>query len=129
MSEKNRLITIVLEVADLDRSVALYRDGFGIELEMPDEHRVSDRWIGGRHSALSWSKGAFLHFALYQAKGEDRTTGVQIAFGVEDLNAAHTMALNAGATLIHAPRAEPWGMTSRYYDFDRNVVSLTQIRN
>ena len=126
MAEKNRLVTIILEVADLDRSVALYRVGFGLELEMPDEHRVDDRWIGGKHSALSWSKGAFLHFALYQAKGKERTTGVQIAFGVEDINAAHAQALRAGATLIHTPRSEPWGTTSRYYDFDGNVVSLTQ---
>jgi predicted enzyme related to lactoylglutathione lyase len=126
MADKNRLITVVLEVADLDRSVALFRDGFGLELEMPEEHRLDDRWIGGRHSALSWYKGAFLHFALYQAKGKQRTTGVQIAFGVDDLIAAHAKALVAGATLIHAPRSEPWGATSRYYDFDGNAVSLTQ---
>lgn len=126
MADKNRLITVVLEVADLDRSVALYRDGFGLELEMPDEHRTDDRWIGGKHSALSWTMGAFLHFALYQAKGKERTVGAQIAFGVDDIGAAHARALLAGATLIHAPRSEPWGTTSRYYDFDGNVVSLTQ---
>lgn len=72
------------------------------------------------------SAGAFLHFAFYQAKGSVRTTGTQVGFVVDDVTTAHAKAMAAGAMLIHEPRPEPWGPTSRYHDFDGNVVSLTQ---
>lgn len=126
MAAPPRLITLVLEVADLDRSARLYRDGFGVALHDPDEHATNDRWIGGRHAALSWREGAFMHFALYQAKGEARSTGAQVGFDVDDIDAAHAQALAAGALLIHAPRDEPWGRTARYHDFDHNIVGLTE---
>jgi predicted enzyme related to lactoylglutathione lyase len=125
MNESNRLILLVLEVADLERSTALYRDGFGLDLHV-DDHGGDDRWVSGVHASTSWSAGAFLHFALYRAKGTVRTTGAQVGFAVNDVTTAHAKAMAAGATLIHEPRAEPWGATSRYHDFDGNVVSLTQ---
>lgn len=124
-----RLTTVVLEVSDLDRAAALYRDGFGLDLHESDhhggEHGEDDRWTSGRHCAISWEDGAFLHFALYQAKGEE-TSRAQIAFTVPDVDAALTRALAAGAELVHRPRAEPWGRSARVRDFDGNVIELTQ---
>ncbi len=125
MAAAPRLNAVVLEVADLDRSAALYRHGFGIDLHDGDDHQAGDRWISGRHAALSWRDGAFLHFALYQAKGVEHATGAQVGFHVDDIDAAHALALAAGAVLIHAPRDEPWGRTARYRDFDHNIISLT----
>ncbi len=125
MTAAPRLVTVVLEVADLDRAAALYRDAFGIDLRESDDHQADDRWMGGRHAALSWPAGAFLHFSLYQARSEECASGVQVGFHVDDLEAAHERALAAGAFLIHGPRDEPWGRTARYYDLDRNIVSLT----
>lgn len=121
-----RLNALILEVADLDRSAALYRDGFGIDLHQDEEgHVAGDRWIGGRHAATSWTDGAFLHFALYEAKGDVPSRAAQVGFAVHDIEAAHTRAIAAGAILVHPPREEPWGATARYFDFDGNVVSLT----
>lgn len=122
----NRLIAVVIEVADLDRSAALYRDGFGVPLKPPDDHHGKDRWVSGRHCATSWTEGAFLHFAIYEAKTEERTTHVQISFEVGDLATAHATAVGAGAVVIHEPRAEEWGRSARYRDFDGNVIDLTQ---
>jgi catechol 2,3-dioxygenase-like lactoylglutathione lyase family enzyme len=34
----NRLVAVVIEVTDLERSAALYRDGFGVPLKDPDDH-------------------------------------------------------------------------------------------
>ena len=57
MDNRSRLVTVVLEVADLERSVRLYRDGFGLALELSDhqgaEHGQDDRWISGAHGATS----------------------------------------------------------------------------
>lgn len=118
-----RLVAVVIEVTDLERSERLYREAFGLDLHASAH---DDRWIGGAHAALSWADGAFLHFALYQAKGGSRTRGAQIGFAVEDLEAAHARALAAGAELVHAPRAEPWGHSARYRDYDGNIIELTQ---
>jgi predicted enzyme related to lactoylglutathione lyase len=120
-----RLVTVVLEVADLDRSEALYREAFGLDLHR-SLHDGDDPWIGGAHAALSWTEGAFIHFALYESRGGGRTTGAQIAFAVEDIEAAHARAVGAGADVLHAPRDEPWGRSARYRDPDGNVVELTQ---
>jgi 4-carboxymuconolactone decarboxylase len=125
----NRLVTVVLEVADLERSARLYRDAFGLDLHLSDheggEHGSDDRWISGAHAALTWTDGAFLHFALYQATGEP-TRGAQLSFRVDDIRLAHDRAVTAGAEVAHEPRAEPWGTSARYRDPDGNVIELTQ---
>jgi predicted enzyme related to lactoylglutathione lyase len=124
MAKHGRLVAVILEVSDLDRSVALYRDAFGIELH-PGDNGVDDRWIGGRHAEISWRDGAYFHFALYPAK-ERPTSGAQITLSVDDIESAHLTAVAAGARVLHEPRTEPWGRSGRYEDLDGNVVELTQ---
>ena len=120
-----RPVLVVFEVADLGRSVALYRDGFGIDLHVGD-HGGDDRWTSGRHGSYSWRDGAYFHFALYEAKTDERSTGAQLGLSVDDIEAGHAQAVAAGAEVIHPPRPEPWGATARYRDPDGNIVSLTQ---
>ncbi len=109
-------------------SARFYRDLIGLDLHTgADNQAAGDRWISSEHSALSWNNGAFLHFALYQSKGEV-TRGAQVGFACDDLAAAHARIAAAGALVIHPPRPEPWGETARYGDPDGNVVSLTQSR-
>jgi predicted enzyme related to lactoylglutathione lyase len=126
MTEHNRLVAVVIEVADLDRSAALYRDAFGIPLNPPDDHGGDDRWVSGQHCATSWTDGTFLHFALYEAKTADRTTSVQISFEVPDVDVAHATAVAAGAVVVHEPRPEQWGRSARYRDLDGNVIELSE---
>lgn len=125
-----RLNLVVLEVADVDRSCTLYTDAFGLDLHVDDhegaEQGDGDRWISGRHAACTWKDGASMHFALYEAKAEGPSHAAQIGFAVDDIDVAHARAVAAGAAVIHAPRDEPWGPTSRYRDPDGNIVSLTQ---
>ena len=126
MTERpNRLVAVVLTVSDLDRAVALYQNGFGLDLHL-DDHEGDDRFTSGRHAATSWTDGAFMHFALYATKDGTATNRTQIAFRVADLDAAHARAVAAGARVAHEPKAQPWGRSARYYDFDDNVIELTQ---
>jgi predicted enzyme related to lactoylglutathione lyase len=124
MSERRRIVAVILEVADLDRSTKLYREAFGLELH-PGDNEVDDRWTGGRHAELSWREGAYLHFALYPAKGQP-TSGAQISLAVVSIDGAHAQAVQAGARVLHNPRPEPWGRSARYEDLDGNVIELTQ---
>jgi predicted enzyme related to lactoylglutathione lyase len=122
-----RLVTVVLTTTDLDRAVALYREGFGLDLHLGD-HEGDDQWTSGRHAALSWREGAFLHFAIYESKDGSSTTRAQLAFDVDDIGAAHERAIAAGAEVLHAPKAQPWGTSARYRDPDGNTIELTQRR-
>jgi predicted enzyme related to lactoylglutathione lyase len=125
MADSTRPALIVLRVADIDRSAALYREAFGVDLHDGD-NGGQDPWLGGRHAEISWREGAYLHFALFPAGQGGPTSGLEIGFLVDDIGAAHARALAAGAELLHAPRPEPWGATARYCDLDGNTVSLTQ---
>ena len=124
MAENTRLVAVILEVSDLDKSAALYRDAFGLDLH-PGDNGVEDRWIGGRHAEISWRQGAYLHFALYRAK-ERPTTGAQVSLRVDNIDEAHAQAVRAGARVVHEPRTEPWGRSGRYEDLDGNIIELTQ---
>jgi hypothetical protein len=74
MTESNRLTAIILEVSDLERSAVLYRDAFGLDLHAGSYNQMGDdRWTSGAHTAYSWHDGAYLHFALYQAKTRQST--------------------------------------------------------
>jgi predicted enzyme related to lactoylglutathione lyase len=125
VAEGNRVVALVIEVSDLERSAKLYREAFGVALKPADDHEGDDRWTSGRHCATSWTEGAFLHFALYEVK-EAATRNAQIAISVVDLDAAHRTALEAGAELLHGPKSQPWGRSARYRDPDGNVIELTQ---
>jgi predicted enzyme related to lactoylglutathione lyase len=125
MGEPNRLVAVVIEVADLDKSLQLYRDGFGLDLHVGD-HQGGDRWTSGRHAATSWTAGEFVHFALYASKDGTATRRAQIGFRVDDLDAAHERATSVGVEVVHGPEAQPWGRSARYRDCDGNVIELTQ---
>jgi lactoylglutathione lyase len=120
-----RLSLVLLEVADLERSLHFYRDLLGLPLHLAKHDTGDDRWISGAHAAVSWNGGSFLHFALYRSKGVV-TRDVQIGFPTEELDEAHRRLVAAGVVVDHPPRDEPWGRTARYRDPDGNSVSLTE---
>jgi predicted enzyme related to lactoylglutathione lyase len=120
-----RLVAVVLTVSDLERAVHLYGDVIGLDLHV-DDHDGDDPWTSGRHAATSWAEGAFMHFALYETKDGKVTSGAQIAFRVADIWAAHERAVSAGVEVVHEPKPQPWGRSSRYLDHDGNIIELTQ---
>lgn len=125
MGEDSRLVTVVLVVSDLDRSVELYSLAFGLDLRVSD-HAGDDTWTSGRHAAKSWTQGEFIHFALYETKDGQHTTAAQVAFRVADLDETHRRAVAAGADVVHPPKAQPWGRSARYRDPDGNIIEITQ---
>ena len=115
-----RLAFVALRVRDLDASARFYREAIGVPL----------REAGGEteesHREYSWTDGAYLHFALFPAQPGAETAKVELAFLVDDLDAAHARALAAGAQMESSPRDEPWGRTAGYRDPDGNLIALTE---
>lgn len=118
-------MTVVLTTPSFERAVQFYGEALGLDLHV-DDHAGDEPWTSGRHAATSWHDGAFIHFAIYEAKNDFSTSGAQVAFRVPDIDAAHRRATAAGVEVIHPPKSQPWGISARYRDPDGNVVELTQ---
>ena len=127
MQTNHRLVLVVLYVSDLEASLKVYRDVFRVPLAPSEHDPPDDPWVGGQHAALSWHDGADLHFALYPARPPDRpvTSGAQVGFRVADALDTHSRAVSSGVKVLHEPRTEPWGLTARYLDPDRNIINVT----
>ena len=105
-----------------------HRDLLGLPLHTGGDNEAGDdRWISGEHAAISWTDGAFLHFSLYQAKGEV-TRSAQLGFN-DDLAATHARLTAAGVPGDPSATARAaQGDTARYRESDGNAVGLTQAR-
>jgi predicted enzyme related to lactoylglutathione lyase len=124
-----RMMFVALNVSNLQDSVGFYRMVLGASLaDTSHDEKLNDPWYGGAHNAISWSDGAFLHFAIYPTREPERpvTRSAQIGFHVADFDGTHQTLVDSGATVVQAPRPEPWGRTARYLDPDENIVSITE---
>ena len=113
-----RLSYVNVEVSNLDRSVAFFRDAVGLPLKFAD----------GQFGYASFeTPGA--GFALAQSPEGSvvgRHTG--IGFMVEDLDAAHEELVAAGVDFTRPPTKEPWGgYMAVFADPDGNTFYLDQI--
>jgi len=125
----HRLTFLALNVSDLKVSADFYCNILGVPLHTEShDAELEDTWYGGEHSALSWTDGAFIHFAIYPYRDPERpvTRSAQLGFHVDDFEVIHNTVEGAGAVVLEAPRMEPWGKTARYLDPDGNIVSITQ---
>ena len=120
-----RLVTVVLTTADLDRAVALYRDGFGLDLHVGD-HEGDDQWTSGRHAATSWTDGAFLHFAIYESRTARRPAGPGRLRRRRPRRRPRSEPSPPAPTVLHDPKPQPWGRSARYQDPDGNTIELTR---
>lgn len=130
MGAQPRLGAVVLEVADLDRSVEMYRDAFGLDFVLvptaPSTCVQGDRWTSARHAVAAGLGSGGPALILYESR-DVPTSRLRLELQVEDLPHAHRRALGAGARIAHGPRAEAPGRCARYFDPDGNLVELTEV--
>ena len=118
----------ILRCSDLEASLKFFRDGLGLPLHEGSKNAgfEGDEFLDGRHFALSWKDGAYLHFALYQAGKRGPTRGGELGFNLTGLDQVHARVSGLGFRVVHPPRPEPWGRTARYEDPDGNVISVSE---
>lgn len=115
---KARLSLVTLGVADLDRSLAFYRDGLGLPTENydPDAGVVFFRLEGNMLLAI-WPREELAKDAGISPEGSG-FGGFSLAHNVPDEEAVRTVfaeALAAGAKPLKQPGKVFWGGYSAYF--------------
>ena len=123
-----RIDVITLAVADLDRAVAFYRDGLGLQTEgvIGTEFVGDDSTPAGATATFERRDGLIL--ALYPRTELAKDANVALApptpgeFSIghlvasrADVDALLTRAQAAGATVTDRPHDRPWGIYSGYF--------------
>jgi catechol 2,3-dioxygenase-like lactoylglutathione lyase family enzyme len=123
-----RIDVITLAVSDLERSLAFYRDGLGLESPgvIGTEFAGDDRNPAGAVAMFELDGGLIL--ALYPRSelakdanielGPPRSGQFSIGHAVptkEDVDALLNQAEAAGAILTEGPHDRPWGIYSGYF--------------
>jgi hypothetical protein len=119
---------ITLAVADLDRSLAFYRDGLGLETEGVIATEFTGDELNPAGAIVLFKLGSGLILSLYPrtelAKdanvpfGAPKTGEFSIGHRVAstaDVDALLAQAAAAGATLANGPHDRPWGIYSGYF--------------
>jgi uncharacterized glyoxalase superfamily protein PhnB len=104
----------VLEVSDVSRAIAYYRDVFGLSPSWMWEDR-----IGGVHSGHS-------SIEIYVSRAE-KPSPSRLAVFVDDADAAHERYRTAGAEIVDELKTQPWGLRGfTVRDPDGNLVDVAQ---
>jgi catechol 2,3-dioxygenase-like lactoylglutathione lyase family enzyme len=123
-----RINVITLAVDDLDRSLAFYRDGLG--LDTPGV--IGSEYVGDEdkpdETVVMFNLGDGLTLALYPRSELAKDARVplggsktgefsigQLVSSRDDVDAVLAEAAAAGATVTDAPHDRPWGIYSGYF--------------
>jgi uncharacterized glyoxalase superfamily protein PhnB len=102
----------ILEVSDVPRAIAYYRDVFGLTPTWMWEER-----IGGVHTEHS-------SIEIYLSRAE-RPSPSRLAVFVDDADATYDKYRAAGAEIIDELKTEPWGLRGfTVCDPDGNLVDI-----
>lgn len=123
-----RIDVITLAVADLDRAIAFYRDGLGLQTQgvIGTEFVGDDRTPAGAVAMFELRGGLIL--ALYPRTELAKDANVALApptpgeFSIghlvsskAEVDALLSQAQAAGATITDQPHHRPWGIYSGYF--------------
>jgi predicted enzyme related to lactoylglutathione lyase len=109
------LVRAVVSVSDLDRSLDFYQAALGLRR----------REASAPIARLTDSTG--VEVLLHERPPSAGDAGVSLSFAVDDVDAATSAAVAAGATVIDEPADQPWGeRQSVLRDPDGHVLCLVR---
>lgn len=109
-----RLQRVIISVAEKERSLALYRDVFGLTEK-----------YGQGDMAMLVIPGGDVEVLLHQRPPTSGPYGVAVSFVVDEVDAVTAAAEKAGASVVDAPADQPWGERQAVLtDPDGHVVCL-----
>jgi lactoylglutathione lyase len=120
----DRLGYVILFVADLERSVAFYRDVIGVPFRLEGDGYVEFATQGARFGLYDRNR---LEELTGQGTDLPRAPGGEVVFLVGDVDAEAARLRAAGATILSGPVDRAWGhRTLHVEDPDGFVVELAE---
>lgn len=115
----------ILYVEDVKRSVEFYQQAFGLASKFVHEEGDFGELDTGSTSLAFSSRELMRRLGKQPQAARADAPCFEIAFTTPDVAAAVERAVNAGAVLVQAPQAMPWGQTVAYVsDRDGFLVEL-----
>ena len=122
MPAMNRMGYVILFVADLERSVAFYRDVLGVPFKLQGDGYVEFATQGAKFGLYDRNR---LGELTGQGASRPVEPGGEVVFLVEDVDAEAERLRAAGATILMGPVDRAWGhRTLHVEDPDGFVVEL-----
>jgi len=118
---------VIVYVPDVAKALAFYERAFGLARQMVHEHEYGELATGATSLAFVVETMRARHGLTTHDNrpAPALPAGIEIAFVVDDVAAAHATALAAGAVQVTAPERKPWGQVVSYVrDLNGDLVEL-----
>ncbi len=118
----------ILYVNDVAQSVAFYQRAFGLNLRfIHQSSQYAEMDTGG--TALAFAANELANSNLPEGFQENSLSklpaGIEVGFVTDDVAAAFSQAIEAGAIAVVAPKIKPWGQTVAYVrDLDGILIEI-----
>jgi DNA-binding transcriptional MerR regulator len=117
VAKEDRVVQVTIPVRNLDATVRFYTEAFGLEFDQS----IASFQFG------AWETDSFFLLTLEASANPDQMTPAKFGLYVDDLDAAHTAALAAGAALVQSPKETDYAPRSSVVaDPGDNQISLYQ---
>lgn len=120
------LAYVILYVPNVEQSLSFYERAFGLKRRFVHESGTYAELETGA-TALAFAEETSTPTAnVFALNGPgEKPAGVEVALVVQDVPAAHSRALEAGALEVTKPETKPWGQVVSYVrDADGVLVEL-----
>jgi len=106
---------VIVYVAAVGESVDFYQRAFGLELRFLHESGAYAEMESGATALAFADESASPKGVEVALNRQDRpSAGIELAFVVDDVEAAYQRAVDAGAEKLQAPKSTPWGQVVAY---------------
>lgn len=117
----------IIYVPDVAAALAFYETAFGCTLRfLHDSGTYGELDTGATTlSFASHDMADFNGFKINPARADQDAPGIEISFVTDDVPAAFTRAVDAGAAPLSDPAQKPWGQTVSYVrDLNGVIVEI-----
>lgn len=120
---------VILYVPDVARAVDFYERAFSVNLRFLHESgQYAEMETGVTALAFADETDTPTHEVIEPSRPARKAPSVEVAFIVDDVQAAFDKAVSAGATAIVKPVEKPWGQTVSYVrDLNGFLVELCTV--
>jgi lactoylglutathione lyase len=117
----------ILYVKDVTKTVKFYEKAFGFKKKFIAENQYGELLCGDTTLSFASHKLAKSNLpkGFEKSSKSKKPFGIEIGFTTADVQKTMNKAVKAGATLLAAPKAKPWGQIVGYLrDLDGFIIEI-----